>query len=106
MGAALENLSLNKEKVASTAIPEYLQRIYPTKNDALSGLSDLIASIKEANYGVVYTESKGEIKASLRTNKNVNVAKIAEQYGGGGHIKAAGYKTEGKLQKVTLWQVV
>ena len=36
------------------------------------------------------TEDK-EFKGSLRVNGNVNVAKVASHFGGGGHIKAAGF---------------
>lgn len=38
-----------------------------------------------------YDAEDGNRRFSLRSNGNVDVAKIAEQYGGGGHPKAAGF---------------
>ncbi|MHA1568016.1 MAG: DHH family phosphoesterase, partial [Alphaproteobacteria bacterium] len=37
------------------------------------------------------------IKGSLRANDNVDVAQVAAQFGGGGHTRAAGFRTQGKL---------
>ena len=39
-------------------------------------------------------------KVSLRSRGKVNVAKIAETFGGGGHANAAGYETEGNAADV------
>lgn len=39
---------------------------------------------------LVKEKSKGLIKASLRSKERINVAKIAESFGGGGHERAAG----------------
>ena len=106
LGEALNNLSINDENVATIGVPKSLLEKFNAEIDDLSGLSDLIAGIKEANYSCLLTEDNGKIKASLRTNKNINVAEIAEKHGGGGHIKAAGYKIPGKLQKNITWQVI
>jgi phosphoesterase RecJ-like protein len=41
--------------------------------------------------GFILVEQRtGQIKASLRSRSGVNVAKVAEQFGGGGHKQAAG----------------
>jgi phosphoesterase RecJ-like protein len=47
------------------------------------------------------------VKASLRTQQaETDVAKIAARFGGGGHVKAAGFAVPGKLEKETRWRVV
>lgn len=106
LGEALSNLSLNEDNVATIGVPKSLLEKFNADIDDLSGLSDLIAGIKEAKYSCLLTEENGKIKASLRTNKEINVAEIAAKHGGGGHIKAAGYKIPGKLQKSITWQVI
>jgi hypothetical protein len=40
---------------------------------------------------IVWNHSHGSIKVSLRSNGAVDVSKIAEKYGGGGHRGAAGF---------------
>jgi len=41
----------------------------------------------------------GQIRVSLRSKGGVDVAKFAEQFGGGGHARASGLKIEGSLQQ-------
>ena len=47
------------------------------------------------------------IKGSLRTiNPKVDVSKLAKQFGGGGHKKAAGFVVHGGLEKTTTgWKI-
>ncbi|MEW6617197.1 MAG: DHHA1 domain-containing protein [Patescibacteria group bacterium] len=41
--------------------------------------------------GIVWYEENGELKISLRADGNVDVSKIAQKYGGGGHKNAAAF---------------
>jgi phosphoesterase RecJ-like protein len=41
-----------------------------------------------------------EYRASLRSNRRVNVARVAGRFGGGGHAMAAGFESEGPLEAV------
>jgi len=40
---------------------------------------------------VCYTVRKDKIVYSLRSNEDVDVSSIAEQFGGGGHVSAAAF---------------
>ena len=53
-------------------------------------------------------DGKGNVKASLRTRKDdVDVKALAEQYGGGGHVKASGFTIPGgRLEKEVKWKIV
>ncbi len=42
----------------------------------------------------------GRVKVSLRSNGDVNVARVAHAIGGGGHEKAAGAEVPGSLEEV------
>lgn len=46
---------------------------------------------KRPPFSIVWREKGGRILVSLRSNGKVDVAKIAEKYGGGGHKCAAGF---------------
>lgn len=64
--------------------------------DAEDGDSDGIVEMGRDVDGVevsLYLRVKedGEIKGSLRSNEYVNVSELAQIYGGGGHIRAAGF---------------
>ena len=50
-------------------------------------------SIRTAKAAVLFREHAGEVKVSLRAKGEVNVARIAARFGGGGHPQAAGFST-------------
>lgn len=56
-----------------------------------SQVGQLLAD-KCGSFGMVWQIAHGEAKVSLRGNGRVNVAAIAERYGGGGHPNAAGFR--------------
>lgn len=107
MGEVLGDTQVDETgRVISGVKNETFQK-YDANSEDLTGVVDFLNSIPKAKYTVLYTEDdKGNVKASLRTqHDDVNVAKIAEEYGGGGHPKAAGYRVPGKLQKQTCWKI-
>lgn len=68
-------------------------------DNVLTGLANFLNSLGEYNGALVLKEeSGGVVRGNLRTTReDVDVAQIAQEYGGGGHKKAAGFKTKGKI---------
>jgi oligoribonuclease NrnB/cAMP/cGMP phosphodiesterase (DHH superfamily) len=57
-----------------------------------SDVGNILASQEGASFGATYCiESRDVVRVSLRGNGSVNVAEIAERFGGGGHANAAGF---------------
>jgi bifunctional oligoribonuclease and PAP phosphatase NrnA len=58
--------------------------------------------IRTVEVSLLFTEPPdgGQIRVSLRSKGSVDVARFAEQFGGGGHARAAGLKVTGTLQEV------
>lgn len=77
--------------------------------DDLSGVVNLINSVKGAKYSLLLTEYKESyLKGTLRSNyyEGVNVKEIAEKYGGGGHSLASGFEIEGKVRESSRgWEI-
>jgi len=73
--------------------------------DAKSGdteaLINIPLQIKTVAVSIVLNESPegGAIRVSLRSKGQVDVARFAQQFGGGGHARAAGLKIEGTLEQ-------
>jgi phosphoesterase RecJ-like protein len=64
------------------------------------GLINYCRSIKGVEVGLLFREVlEGTYKVSLRS-KNIDVNKLASQFGGGGHTKAAGCVLRGVLQEI------
>lgn len=62
---------------------------------------DMAVSIRGVRIAVLMSETwEGKIRVSLRSKGQLNVAEVAEGFGGGGHEKAAGFRMRGSLESV------
>lgn len=48
--------------------------------------------------GIVWSKKNDGIRFQLRSGKSVDVSKLAQKYGGGGHKQAAGFYLKGKIR--------
>lgn len=92
LGQALINsfLCCHDQVIYSSISKEELEYFEATSAD-LNGIIDQLRVTKGTEVAVfLYPQKEGSLKVSMRSNEKVDVAKIAEQFGGGGHIRAAG----------------
>ena len=57
-------------------------------------------------FGIAWYLKGKEVHVSLRAENKVDVSKIAEKYGGGGHKNASGFTFEAHLSKSFPWKLV
>jgi len=69
-------------------------------SEVYEGFSNLPRSVKGVRVAVFFKESSPrKYKLSIRSSKDVNVAKVAEAFGGGGHKSASGATLEMPLDE-------
>ena len=98
-GRALERLtkSENHQLVYTWLTRKDYQECEASEEDS-EGLSNFLHILKEGEIILVLKESlDGFVRGSLRTTSNIDLTKLAELFGGGGHKKAAGFSLPGKL---------
>jgi phosphoesterase RecJ-like protein len=101
-GLALDRLTVTAGgRVAYTEV--YLKD-YPTVGAVPGDTEDLInypRAVDGVEVALLFIEQPGgETKVSFRARSRVDVSKLAEQFGGGGHKLASGAKTAGPLPEV------
>lgn len=97
----MESILLLEGKVVLSSISRKMLDFYQATHADLDGIIDQLRVTKGAEVAVfIYESGANEFKVSLRSNSHVNVSKIAVFFGGGGHIKAAGYSMVGSLYDV------
>nr|WP_212763389.1 bifunctional oligoribonuclease/PAP phosphatase NrnA [Gordonia araii] len=70
--------------------------------DESESLIDLVRTVRDAEVAAVFKESEpGRWNVSLRSKDRVDVTSIARVFGGGGHVRAAGYSAVGTAEDVT-----
>ncbi len=109
-GSALLNLQINpKYNIAYSVItPEELKAV--SENDAeLDGVAGFLSNLYGVK-GVLFLrdEGKGLIIGNLRTARSdLDISKLARALGGGGHVKASGFKISGSLQRHNnTWKII
>ncbi len=94
----LNNLEI-KNNVAMMHITKDMFQKTDTTPEDTENFSNFPRTIKSVKISALFRDlGDGFWKASLRSKGDVNVAKIAELYGGGGHKNAAGFKIKGSLK--------
>jgi phosphoesterase RecJ-like protein len=79
---------------------EMQERTCASDEDA-DGFVNYPLSVGEVEASALFKESAtGVYRTSLRSKGDVNVAKIAEQFGGGGHRNAAGCTLKGNWDEI------
>lgn len=70
-------------------------------NEDLEGIVNYPRNIEGVEVGVLFKViDEGAVKASLRSAGKVDVAAVAQSFGGGGHVRAAGCRIEGSIEEV------
>jgi phosphoesterase RecJ-like protein len=92
------------ETIASLYVDKHMYSETGTTRQDTEGLVNIPRSIKGVDVALFFrqegSEQELEWKVSLRSKGRVNVAKIAEGFGGGGHERAAGCSVKGTISEV------
>jgi len=106
-GLALNNLDFNQD--TGLAVSALRQADLDNLSDGrgtedvgilCGGIVSFMAGIKGVKVALFLREENGFVKGSLRTDQDgIDVAKIAANWQGGGHKKAAGFSLSGRLKR-------
>lgn len=106
-GKVLEKVVVTSDRVVMSVIKD--EELDDDVSDGhLSGIIDYLNMVPDSKFAVLINEDrKGNVKGSFRTrNADVDLSKIAAEFGGGGHPKAAGFCVKGKLKKATKYEII
>lgn len=102
MGLALLKSKLHLEgKCISSVITEEEMKRYDVLPKHLDGIVSQLRVTKDVEAAVfLYETGDGAFKVSTRSREYVDVAAIAVKYGGGGHVRAAGFSMSGDADAI------
>jgi len=110
-GRTFEKAKVNLENgmIVSVLTKKDIDECQASTED-ISQLASILITVPETKFSLIlYEKEDGKIKGSLRSEefKNVDVSKIASQFGGGGHKLAAGFEVEGKIiETESGWEIL
>ena len=99
MGVVLGRMQLTDDKrVALTYVERKDYEATGAQPQDTEELVNFPRSIAGVEVGLFFMEQpRGGIKVSLRSRQNVDVARVAEGFGGGGHKQASGAVIDGTM---------
>jgi phosphoesterase RecJ-like protein len=102
LGAALERAVLDPEhSFVWTSVMQRDLVKYGVTLEEVEGLIDVVRRTSEAEVAAVFKEgTDGVIRVSLRSLGAVDVCRIAQAQGGGGHRFAAGFSTDESVPEI------
>ncbi len=97
----LESTLFMNGRCIASAITRATMEFYHVKSSDMEGIVSQLMLTSGVDCAIfLYETGIMEFKVSLRSNENVNVAQIAQLFGGGGHAKAAGCTMNGTVYDV------
>ncbi len=96
LGLALSTLQRTPDgKIAWITIPRRAFEESHAHEEETEGIVNFVRSVRGVELAMMLRESpNGKVRVSLRSRGKVNVAHLAQQFGGGGHENAAGCTLE------------
>ena len=102
IGELYKNKQINERyKFISYYLTQEKMKELSIEKDDTDGAAEMLLKIEGMELSLFVREDvDGSLKGSFRANDKYNVNKIASIFGGGGHIKAAGFKTNLSFEKI------
>lgn len=86
--------------IAWVSMPYEMFHHFGATTEHLEGIVNYAKSVRGVEIGIVFKEFEpGKIRVGLRSKTMVDVNKVAQALGGGGHKRAAGCTIEGSLEE-------
>ena len=99
--ALLESFLVMDKKVSISCVDHKMMDFYDAKPHDLEGIVNQLRNITGVDVAVFLHETAPlEYKVSLRSNGIIDVSKVCEYFGGGGHVRAAGCTVNGNFYDV------
>ena len=88
-------------RLVIVAVTQEIMKSMGVTIDELEGFAPITIQLETAEVGILLREREdGVFKCSFRSANDVNVSKICQTLGGGGHAKAAGCTASGELESI------
>lgn len=99
--ALLESVLFYDGKCIFSLVTQREMDFYGVTGRELGGIIEQLRLTEGVEVAIfLYQTDEDEYKVSLRSKKFIDVSRIASQFGGGGHIRAAGFTAKGTVHNI------
>lgn len=99
--ALLDSTLIMEDKCIASYITKETMEEFGVKPKDLEGIVSQLRVTQGVEVAIfLYEQAPQEFKVSLRASGDVDVSKVAQHFGGGGHVKAAGASVKGNPEDI------
>mgnify|MGYP005759940723 FL=1 len=99
--ALLESVVFYDGKCIFSVVTQREMEFYGVTGRELGGIVEQLRLTDGVEVAIfMYEVGEDEYKVSMRSKKQIDVAAIAAEFGGGGHVRAAGYTAKGTVHQI------
>ncbi|WP_027438248.1 DHH family phosphoesterase [Lachnospira multipara] len=99
--ALLESVLFYDGKCIFSSVSKEIMDFYGVDGKSLGGIVEQLRLTDGVEVAIfMYEIGDGEYKVSLRSKSVIDVSKISTTFGGGGHIRAAGFSAKGSVHSI------
>lgn len=99
--ALMESILIFDKRCAFSVMRKREMDFYGVTSDSMEGIVSQLQLIRGVDMAIFLYELESQVyKVSMRSNETVDVSKVAEMFGGGGHKRAAGCTVTGDYHDV------
>jgi len=101
LGRALESLQVSEDgKIAWAHVRAQDYEEFGATDEETEGIVNHVRAVRNAQVGILFREIPGrKVRISLRARDNYDVNRVAQAFGGGGHMLAAGCSADPPLEE-------
>jgi phosphoesterase RecJ-like protein len=102
LGMALDTLEFHDDgEIGSVVVTQKMMKDTGALIEHTEGIVDMVRSVKGIETAIFYCEMADNcFKVSLRSKRATDVARIAGEFGGGGHVNAAACRITGDIKDI------
>ena len=102
LGQVLPTFNISRDgRRAELTLTDEMYQAAGAGKEMSEGLINYLMTVKGVEVAILYRQIPNhKFKVSFRSRGKINVAKLSEQFGGGGHDMAAGATLEGELDEI------
>lgn len=101
--ALLESMLILDKRMIFSVVYQKDFRLFEVTSEDLNGVIDQLRVTEGVHVAMLlYEKEDGDFKVSLRSDEYVDVSAIAREFGGGGHIRAAGCTVSGAMRDIVM----
>lgn len=99
--ALLESVMFYDGKCIFSSISSEIMEFYGVTGRELGGIIEQLRLTEGVEVAIfLYQTGENEYKVSMRSKKDIDVSAIAVKFGGGGHVRAAGFTATGRVHNI------